>query len=277
MLHSGSAVRRSRDRIGRSITILMVAIPLYCKSLGFQFETKLCIFQNISKYFFEKIPHVLPNVQRDENQADITKMLNVDDDSAEWDFGRVSPRHRTCVLIPETCVCLARGHANETVRFSKHNRWRPKEMQSVRTARAAASARGGPQLFANAHTLRPPQAAARTTRRSRIVTIFYAVRRRRRVWYLSSAAAGGGAPKVRAAEDNAAARRSCSILQTRQPHPRQKRFREKGGRGDGALRIGNLLIASKVPSGIRFSEGVRTPPKSFHRGGFWVTFCPHKR
>ena len=69
----------------------MVAIPLYCKSLEFQFETKLCIFQNISKYFIEKIPHVLPNVQRDENQADITKMLNIGGDPAEWDFGYVPP------------------------------------------------------------------------------------------------------------------------------------------------------------------------------------------
>ena len=131
MLHSGSAVRRSRDRIGRSITILMVAMPLYCKSLEFQFETKLCIFQNISKYFFEKIPHVLPSVQYDDNQADITKMLNIGDDPAERDFGRVPPRHRTCGLIPETCVCRVRGHAKETARFSKHNRWRSKEMQSA--------------------------------------------------------------------------------------------------------------------------------------------------
>ena len=69
----------------------MVAIPLYCKSLGFQFETKLCIFQNISKYFIEKIPHVLPNAQYGDNQTDITKMLNVGDDPAEWDFGRVPP------------------------------------------------------------------------------------------------------------------------------------------------------------------------------------------
>ena len=38
----------------------------------------------------------------------------------------------------------------------------------------------------------------------------------------------------------------CNI-NTRQPIPRQKRFRTKGGRSDGALRIGNLLIASKVP------------------------------
>ena len=36
-------------------------------------------------------------------------------------------------------------------------------------------------------------------------------------------------------------------IHMRQPIPRQKRFREKGGRGDEALRIGDLLIASKVP------------------------------
>jgi len=33
----------------------------------------------------------------------------------------------------------------------------------------------------------------------------------------------------------------------RQPNPRQKLFREKGGRSDEALKIGDLLIASKVP------------------------------
>ncbi len=60
----------------------------------------------------------------------------------------------------------------------------------------------------------------------------------------------------------------CNI-HARKPIPRQKRFREKGGRDDEALRIGNLLIASKVPSGIRFSAGAWPIPKSFHRGGFW--------
>ncbi len=131
LLHSESAVRRSRDRIGRSITILMVAMPLYCKSLGFQFETKLCIFQNISKYFFEKIPHVLPNVQYGDNQTDITKMLNIGDDPAEWDFGRVPPP--TPHLRPHfrNLRLSGAGHANEAVRFSKHNRWRSKEMQSA--------------------------------------------------------------------------------------------------------------------------------------------------
>ena len=45
---------------------------------------------------------------------------------------------------------------------------------------------------------------------------------------------------------------NCAVLKNRnihmrQPNPRQKRFRTKGGRDDGALRIGDLLIASKVP------------------------------
>ena len=63
----------------------------------------------------------------------------------------------------------------------------------------------------------------------------------------------------------------------RQPIPRQKRFRETGGRGDEALRIGNLLIASKVPKASDSAQALWPTPKSFHRGGFWVTFCPHKR
>lgn len=96
LLHSESAVRRSRDRIGRSITILMVAIPLYCKSLEFQFETKLCIFQNISKYFIEKIPHVLQNMQQDENQVDIAKMLNICGEPADGITGEVSCLGAAC-------------------------------------------------------------------------------------------------------------------------------------------------------------------------------------
>jgi len=38
-----------------------------------------------------------------------------------------------------------------------------------------------------------------------------------------------------------------ALIHTRQQIPRQKRFRMKGGRGDEALKIGDLLIASKVP------------------------------
>lgn len=74
--------------------------------------------------------------------------------------GVFRPRRRTCVLIPETCVCRARGYAKETARFSKHNRWQSKEMQFVRTARAAARN----PLFAAAPTrrtarLKEPQAS----------------------------------------------------------------------------------------------------------------------
>ncbi len=71
-------------------------------------------------------------------------------------------------------------------------------------------------------------------------------------------------------------RADCNI-HTRQPGPRQKRFRTEGGRGDGALRIGALLIASKVPLGIRFSAGARTTPKSFHRGGFWCNLLSEQK
>ena len=43
----------------------------------------------------------------------------------------------------------------------------------------------------------------------------------------------------------------------RQPLPRQERFRIEGGRGDEALKTGNLLIASKVPqaSDLAQSQG----------------------
>ncbi len=85
----------------------------------------------------------------------------------------------------------------------------------------------------------------------------------------------GGRALARAAEDNAAPRRSCSILHTRQPIPRQKRFRTKGGRGDGALRIGNLLIASKVPKASDSAQAQGRPRNRFtaaHFGStFWVT------
>ena len=62
-----------------------------------------------------------------------------------------------------------------------------------------------------------------------------------------SSAASVVAPKVRAAEDNTAERCAGALIYMRQPIPQQERFRIKGGRGDGALKIGDLLIASKVP------------------------------
>ena len=66
----------------------------------------------------------------------------------------------------------------------------------------------------------------------------------------------------------------CNI-HTRQPDPRQKRFREKGGRGGGALRIGDLLIASKVPKASDSAQSQGRPRNRFtaaHFGStFWVT------
>ncbi len=89
--------------------------------------------------------------------------------------------------------------------------------------------------------LRPPQAAAHTTRRSRIVTMFYAVRRRRQECDSSP---------PRGAAANCAALKNRNI-HMRQPHPRQKRFRIKGGRGDGALRIGDFLILKNAKHPIQ--------------------------
>ena len=40
-------------------------------------------------------------------------------------------------------------------------------------------------------------------------------------------------------------------IHMRQPHPRQKRFRIKGGRGDGALRIGDFLILKNAKHPIQ--------------------------
>ena len=62
--------------------------------------------------------------------------------------------------------------------------------------------------------------------------------------------ADGGVNALAVRRSGAAA--NCAVpknrkIHTRQPIPRQKRFRTKGGRSDGALRIGDLLIASKVP------------------------------
>ena len=44
---------------------------------------------------------------------------------------------------------------------------------------------------------------------------------------------------------------NISLIHTRQPNPRQKRFREKGGRSDGALRIGDFLILKNAKHPIQ--------------------------
>ena len=65
-----------------------------------------------------------------------------------------------------------------------------------------------------------------------IITMFYAVRRRRSECDSSPPLWGGG--ELRGSKSR--------NIHTRQPNPRQKRFRKKVGRGDGALRIGDFLI-----------------------------------
>jgi len=63
----------------------------------------------------------------------------------------------------------------------------------------------------------------------------------------------------------------------RQPIPRQERFRIKDGRGDGALKIGDLLIASKVPKASDLAQSQGRPRNRFTAAAFGVTFWPRKR
>jgi len=63
----------------------------------------------------------------------------------------------------------------------------------------------------------------------------------------------------------------------RQPIPRQERFRIKDGRGDEALKIGDLLIASKVPKASDLAQSRERPRNRFTAADFGVTFWPRKR
>ena len=65
-------------------------------------------------------------------------------------------------------------------------------------------------------------------------------------------------------------------IHTRQPVPRQKRFRIKGGRGDGALRIGDLLIASKVPKASDSAQSQGRPRNRFTAAVFRLPFVRTK-
>ncbi len=75
---------------------------------------------------------------------------------------------------------------------------------------------------------------------------------------------------------NCAVRRTA-IIHMRQPNPRQERFRIKGGRSDGALKIGDLLIASKVPKASDLAKSRERPRNRFTAAVFGATFWPHKR
>ena len=134
--------------------------------------------------------------------------------------------------------------------------------------RAAASARGGPQLTFRSSA--PSAGCCPYDLQSCIVTMFYAVRRRRRTC----------TSHRRVAVRRSGAAANCAVLKnrnirTRQPIPRQKRFRTKDGLSDGALRIGNLLIASKVPQASDLAQAQGRPRNRFtaaHFGStFWVT------
>ena len=61
-------------------------------------------------------------------------------------------------------------------------------------------------------------------------------------------------------------------ISTRQPIPRQKRFRIKDGRSDGALRIGDLLIASKVPQASDSAQAQGRPRNRFTAAVLGATF-----
>ena len=108
-----------------------------------------------------------------------------------------------------------------------------KEMQVLLGQQLAGTARmndertvglcpGGPQLTLRLHA--SSAGCCPYDLQSRIVTMFYAVRRRRSECDSSPPQWGGG--ELRGSKSR--------NIPTRQPHPRQKRFREKGGRGDGA-------------------------------------------
>ena len=61
---------------------------------------------------------------------------------------------------------------------------------------------------------------------------------------------------------------NCAVLKNRKIHmrqllPRQKRFRKKGGRSDGASKIGDLLIASKVPQASDSAQAQGRPRNRF--------------
>ena len=61
-------------------------------------------------------------------------------------------------------------------------------------------------------------------------------------------------------------------IHMRQPNARRERFRIKGGRSDGALKIGDLLIASKVPKASDLAKSRERPRNSFTAAAFGATF-----
>ena len=81
-----------------------------------------------------------------------------------------------------------------------------------------------------------------------------------------------GSREARAAEDNTAERCADVLIHMRQPIPRQKLFRIKGGRSDGALKIGDLLIASKVPKASDLAQSQDRPRKRFTAAAFGLPF-----
>ena len=90
-----------------------------------------------------------------------------------------------------------------------------------------------------------------------------AVRRRRR----SARAFGRVAVRRGGAAANCAVRRTAKYTRVSR-NPRQERFRIKDGRGDGALKIGDLLIASKVPQASDLAQSQDQPRNRFTAAAF---------
>ncbi len=100
----------------------------------------------------------------------------------------------------------------------------------------------------------------------------------RRMDWLLFADGGRNATAVR--RKGAAA--NCAVLKNRKnTHasacPAAETISEKGRTRRRSVKNRRLFDCFKSAEGIRFSEVARPTPKSVHRGGFSVTFCPNKR
>ena len=71
---------------------------------------------------------------------------------------------------------------------------------------------------------------------------------------------------------------SCGLQYSHAPaSPAAEAISDKGRPQRRSVKNRKSFDCFKSAVGIRFSAGARQTPKSFHRGGFSVTFCPNKR